>query len=386
MRLDRVWRSVIIGWMMGLFLLGQGNAQAAAAPKEDLAVRGVAGILGDVDTGYLMYDLNVDQRIAPASLTKIMTLYLIYEALAKGDLKLDQNVPVSENAWRMSGSKTFVKVGDQVKVEDLIQGIAVQSGNDACVVLAEHLGGSEKGFADMMNNKARQLGMTGSHFVNATGLPESDHLVTTRDLFILASALIRNFPQFGHFVREKQYTFNGITQHNRNRLLWRDPSITGMKTGFTNDAGYCLIASSEKDNQRLVAVVMGAKNARIREEDALRLIRYGQRVFETVRMYEAGAVVRSFKVWKGETDKVDGVVKDPFVVTVTRKDRPNLEVGLSYTEPMVAPIAAGGELGTLVAKVGEKEVLRRPMVAGKEVPEGGFFTRIIDSIRLRFGF
>ncbi|MBF0127896.1 MAG: D-alanyl-D-alanine carboxypeptidase, partial [Magnetococcales bacterium] len=215
-------------------------AEAAAAndpaskgdgDKGQLQVNAPSAILGDIDSGTILLAQNDQAPMHPASLTKVMTLYLVYEALAAGDLKLEQKLPVSEKAWRMSGSKTFVKVGDQVRVEDLILGIAVQSGNDACVVMAEHIAGSEEAFAQLMNRKAKQLGMTQTHFENASGMPSPEHMTTARDMFLLARAIKRDFPQYAHFSQEKQYTFNGIRQYNRNHLLWRDPSVTGLKTG-----------------------------------------------------------------------------------------------------------------------------------------------------------
>ncbi len=360
--------------------------QPAAAGGLPFQTRTKSAILGDVDSGTILFDQTTDELLAPASLTKIMTLYLVYEALVSGDLQLDTELPVSEKAWRTGGSKTFVRVGKKVRVEDLIRGIAVQSGNDACVVVAEHLAGSEAGFAEMMNQKARELGMTQTHFTNATGMPHEDHKTSARDLFYLTRALLLDFPQYSHYSREKQYTFNGIRQYNRNRLLWRDPSITGLKTGHTKDAGYCLIATNEKDGQRLATVVMGAKNSKTREEEALRLLRYGNRMYETVRLFEADTVVRTLRIWKGDRDMVDVSVQQPVMVTVPRKERGSLEVGLLYDEPLVAPLSAKQQVGTVVVKLGEKEILIRPVVAHTEVKPGGIFNNLVDSARLYLGW
>ena len=357
-----------------------------AADKLPFQTQAKSAILGDVDSGTILFDQNGDEILHPASLTKVMTLYLVYEALAHGDLQLDAELPVSEKAWRMGGSKTFVQVGKKVRVEDLIRGIAVQSGNDACVVVAEHLAGTEAGFADMMNAKAKALGMTSTHFVNATGMPHDDHKTSARDLFILAQAMIRNFPQYSHYSREKQYTFNGILQYNRNRLLWRDPSITGLKTGHTTDAGYCLIASNEKDGQRMVAVIMGAQNTKIREEDALRLLRHGNRMYETVRLFEANSVVRNLRVWKGDAETVNAGVQEPVLVTIPRRERGSLEVGLLYDEPLIAPLAAGQQIGTVVVKMAGKEMLTRPVVAQTQIGPGGMFHNLVDSARLYLGW
>ena len=366
---------------------GANEASAKAdADKGPFQVNAPSAILGDIDSGAILFAQNDQTLMHPASLTKVMTLYLAYEALASGNLKLEEKLPVSEKAWRMSGSKTFVRVGDTVRVEDLILGIAVQSGNDACVVVAEHLASSEEAFAEMMNRKAKQLGMTQSHFENASGMPADSHMTTARDMFLLAQAIKRDFPQYAHFSQEKQYSFNGIRQYNRNRLLWRDPSITGLKTGHTKDAGYCLIATNDKDGQRLAAVVMGAKSSHIREEEALRLLRYGNRLFETVRLFEARAVVRNLRVWKGQLDHVDGIVKEALFVTVPRKERSGMEIGLVYNEPLVAPLAEGDQVGHVVVKLGGKEIVNRPVVAGVAVPAGGLVRSMLDSVRMRLGW
>ncbi|MBF0124832.1 MAG: D-alanyl-D-alanine carboxypeptidase [Magnetococcales bacterium] len=366
------------------------SAPAAVVPHQEdsqsFEVRAEAAILGDLDTGTLMVEQMPDVRRDPASLTKAMTLYLAFDALARGALTMETKLLVSERAWRTGGSKTFVKVGDEVSVHDLLMGIAVQSGNDACTVVAEHIAGSEKGFADLMTQKAKQLGMNNSHFMNASGLPDPDHYSSARDMFILARAIMNEFPQYTSLFREKQHTFNGIRQFNRNRLLWRDPHITGMKTGHTQTAGYCLIATSDKDGQRLGAVLLGTKSSKIREEEALRLLRHGNRLYETVHVYDKGAVVRQFRVWKGERDRVDGVVEKPVLVSVLRRDRTKIETGLTYNDPLVAPLAQGDRLGTLTVKLGSQEVVNTAVVAAQKVDESGFFGRIADSIRMYFGW
>ncbi|MBF0285438.1 MAG: D-alanyl-D-alanine carboxypeptidase [Magnetococcales bacterium] len=361
------------------------KGDAAKGESGELSVNAQAAILGDIDSGRILFEQNADEVRAPASLTKVMTLYLIYEALANGDIKLDDLATVSETAWKVGGSKTFVGVGDKVRVEDLVLGIAVQSGNDACVVMAEHLAGTEEGFAQLMNKKAKQLGMNDSHFVNASGLPDPNHVTTARDLFTLARALIKNYPQYSHFSREKQYTFNGILQYNRNTLLHKDPSVTGLKTGHTQEAGYCLIATNEKDGQRLSAVILGSQSPKVREEEALKLRRHGGRMYETVRFFDVGAKVGQLRVWKGDKEQVDATVREMVAVTVLRKERAGLEVGLTYQEPLTAPITAGQQIGTVVVKLAGQELLRKPVVAVQEVKEGGFFKRMSDAARLKFG-
>jgi D-alanyl-D-alanine carboxypeptidase (penicillin-binding protein 5/6) len=349
-------------------------------------IRAEAAILGDLDTGLVMLEQAPDVRRDPASLTKVMTLYLVFDALSRGALTLESKLPVSERAWRTGGSKTFVRVGEMVSVQDLLLGIAVQSGNDACMVVAEHIGGSEKGFADMMNQKARLLGMQNSHFMNSSGLPDPDHYSSARDLFLLARAVVTEFPQYTHIFQEKHYTFNGIKQYNRNRLLWRDPHFTGMKTGHTQTSGYCLIATSAREGQRLGAVLLGTKSAKIREEEAVRLLNYGSRMYETVHIYEKGATIRQFRVWKGDRDLVDGVVDKPVLVAVSRRDRGKLEVGLKYNDPLVAPINQGDRIGSLMVKLGEQELINQPVVAGQVIQEAGFIGRMVDSLKMRFGW
>lgn len=348
--------------------------------------QGTAAILGDIDSGAILFAQNDTQIAPPASLTKVMTLYLVYEAVERGDFTLESKFPVSEKAWKTGGSKTFVRVGDSIRVEDLIRGIAVQSGNDACVVVAEHMAGSEAGFAELMNRKAEELGMTQTHFDNATGLPGPEHHTTARDLFLLAQAIIRDFPQYTHYSQEKQFSFEGIRQYNRNRLLWRDASITGLKTGHTKNAGYCMIATNDKDGQRMAAVIMGAKSSRVREEEALRLLRYGSRIYETIRLYEKSAVVRSLRIWKGQSDHVDGIVKDALFVTIPRKDHSSLEVGLAYDEPLIAPFEEGEKIGQIVVKLGKKELLVRPVVAKQAVPSGSTLHNMVDSVRMYLGW
>ncbi|MBF0628416.1 MAG: D-alanyl-D-alanine carboxypeptidase [Magnetococcales bacterium] len=376
-----LWVVVLIGllWPCGITVAW---ASEEAPPK----VRGTAGVLGDLDSGRVLYTQDADTRLPPASLTKVMTLYLIYEALAAGTIQLDTELPVSENAWRTGGSKTFVKVNDRVRVEDLIRGIAIQSGNDACVVMAEHLSGSESAFVALMNAKAGELGMTNTHFTNATGLPDPEHYTSARDLFTLASALMRKFPQYSHYSQEKQFTYNNIRQLNRNNLLWRDPIVTGLKTGHTREAGYCLVATSDKEGQRMGAVVLGATTRKNREDDALRLIQYGNKMYETVKYFDARASVRKLRVWKGDAREVDGIVQEPLLVTVSRKERSALEVGVTYDEPLVAPIAAGQKIGTVVVKAGGKDLFTRDLVAGAAVERGNIFRVMLDALRMTVGW
>ena len=264
-----------------------------------------AYVLMDANSGQILAQKNMDQKQPPASLTKMMTLYVISHALQNGTIKLDDQVPVSEKAWRMSGSKMFIKVGTTVSVEDLIQGIIVDSGNDACVALAEYIGGSEQGFADMMNAETKALGMQNTHFLNSTGLPEgenfqTDHYSTAHDLAILGYALIRDFPEYYPWYKQKWFTYNKIKQPNRNRLLWRYPNADGLKTGHTDEAGFCLVSSAQSDNMRLIAVVLGAPTDEARATDSIHLLDYGFRFFTTHVIYKANTPIANVRVWNGK--------------------------------------------------------------------------------------
>jgi serine-type D-Ala-D-Ala carboxypeptidase (penicillin-binding protein 5/6) len=378
-----------IAILLGLFILGfvlESGALSLDNENLPFTVRGKAAILGDINSGKILFEQNADESRQTASLTKVMTLYLAYEALANGRLTLESKLPVSEKAWRMGGSKTFVHVGDQIETEHLIRGIAIQGGNDAALVIAEHLGGSDSGFADMMNAKAVELGMHSTNFMNSTGLTIQGQHSTARDMFTLARAIVLDFPQYGHFVQQKEYTFQKIRQYNHNRLLWRDPSITGLKTGYTSVAGYCLIATNKKDGQHLASVVLGAKIKKNSAEDALRLLRYGNRKFKTMNLFDTDAKVRSFPVWKGDKDEIQGVVRKSVMVTVPRNTEDSLEVDISYNEPLIAPINKDQKIGMLVVKLKDEEVLRLPIVAGHAVAEGGVWHIMLDTVRLKLGW
>jgi D-alanyl-D-alanine carboxypeptidase (penicillin-binding protein 5/6) len=328
--------------------------------------------------------LDPDSRQEPASLTKLMTAYGVFKALKEGRIKVTDNVTISEHAWKMEGSKMFIEVGKQVSVENLIQGMIVQSGNDATVALAEHVAGTEPTFVQMMNNYAKQLGMTGSHFMNSAGMPDPEHYMTARDAALLASALIREFPQYYKWYSQKEFSWNGITQQNRNGLLWRDPTVDGVKTGHTETAGYCLIASAKRDGMRLVSVVLGTDSMRAREDASAALLNYGFNFYETKLVYAAGTPLTQVKVWKGEAPTVGLVLKDDLYVTSQRGRTSNVKAEFEVPESVVAPLGVDKPIGKTKIVVDGAVVAAHDLYPQQAVPAGGFFRRAWDSMRLWF--
>jgi serine-type D-Ala-D-Ala carboxypeptidase (penicillin-binding protein 5/6) len=338
----------------------------------------------DAQTGQELASLNPDMPLAPASLTKIMTEYVVYDALKQGQIRLEDEVTISEKAWRMPGSRMFVEVGKRVAIKDLLLGMIVQSGNDASVALAEHIAGTEAVFAEMMNQHAAQLGMLSSHFMNATGLPDYDHVTTARDLATLARAIIEEFPDYYAWHAIKEFTFNDIKQSNRNSLLWRDPSVDGLKTGHTEDAGYCLVSSAERDGMRIISVVMGTASTKARTDGSQALLNYGFRFFETRLLFKAGEEITTTRVWKSanETSRL-GVLEDLYI-TVRRGTYDQLESTLDIPAIVEAPVAAGQPLAELRISLGEDELLKTPLRALNDNPEGSFWQQTRDSVSLWF--
>ena len=338
----------------------------------------------DAKTGKEMASLEPDSPLAPASLTKIMTTYVVFKALRQGQIQLEDEVTISERAWRTPGSRMFVEVGKRVKIEELLLGLIVQSGNDAGVALAEHIAGTEGVFAQMMNQHAQQLGMHSSNFLNATGLPAEGHVTTARDLATLARAMIEEFPDYYAWHAVKEYTFNDIKQSNRNKLLWRDASVDGLKTGHTEDAGYCLVASAERDGMRIVSVVLGTSSEKARADGSQALLNYGFRFFETRLLYKAGEEVTSARVWKSEnlTSRL-GVLEDLYI-TVRRGSYDQLESTIDIPAIVEAPIAAGQPVAELKIGLGEEQVLSTPLRALDDNPTGSLWQRTKDSVSLWF--
>lgn len=343
-----------------------------------------AYILIDVNSGKILAEKNSDEKLPPASLTKMMTLYVISNGLHNEQIHLQDNVRISRDAWRATGSRMFVKEGQTVPIQELLKGIIVDSGNDACVAMAEHLGGSERGFADIMNQQAQALGMTNSHFTDSTGLPDPAHYTSAKDLAILGKALINDYPQYYHWYKQKWFTFNGIRQPNRNRLLWRDNQVDGLKTGHTNDAGFCLVASAKRDGMRLLSVVLGSPSESIRADDSERLLNYGFRFYENHNLYKANQPIRELEVYKGARNKLAvGVINDA-IITIPTGQFQRVTIKTQLPTVLVAPIKKGQSVGKLRVEFENKVIDTYPLYALEDIPSGGFFTRIKDSIRLLF--
>ena len=370
-------------FLAGLLLAGQALAAALPVPKPP-AIGAEAYLLQDFHSGQMLAEKNLDERMEPASITKIMTAYAVFMELRNGQLALDDLVRVSEKAWRTQGSRMFIEVGKQVSVEDLLQGLIVQSGNDASVALAEHVAGSEEAFVGLMNRYARELGMTGTHFVNSYGWPDPEHYTTARDIAILARHLIEEFPEYYHWYAQRQYTFNGITQHNRNRLLWRDASVDGLKTGHTDSAGYCLVTSAQREGMRLITVVLGTRSEEARAVASQSLLNYGFRFFETHKLYDAGNELAQARVWKGAREQAPLGLGDDLYVTIPRGQYDRLDASLSLDSRILAPVHSGQVLGNVHVRLGEQVVAERPLQALAEIEEGSFWQRLVDEARLYF--
>ena len=343
-----------------------------------------AYILMDYDSGQILAESKADERMEPASLTKLMTSYVIYKEMRDGRIKLNDKVTISEHAWRMGGSRTFVPVGKKVSVEDLLKGMIVQSGNDATVALAEYVGGSEEVFVSLMNQEAQRLGMTGTHFVDSTGMPNAEHYTTARDLAVLTRAMIREYPDHYELYSMRSFTFNDITQDNRNRLLWRDKSVDGVKTGHTESAGYCLVASAVRDNMRLISVVLGTDSEEARAVESEKLLSYGFRFYETHRLYGANQALSTVRIWKGATEKLPLGLQHELYVTIPRGKYDKLDAQMKFQQPLLAPASKGHVYGSLNVSLEGQPVAVEPLVALDNVAEGDFFQQVMDDIKLWF--
>jgi D-alanyl-D-alanine carboxypeptidase (penicillin-binding protein 5/6) len=362
-----------------------GSSWAAAKPIPNPPTLNASSyFLVDFDSGRVLAEKDPDKHIEPASITKLMTAYLVDKAIADGDITLDEKVTISEKAWRMKGSKMFVEVGKQVAVEDLLKGLIIQSGNDASVALAEHIAGSESAFAGYMNHQAQLLGMQNTNFVNATGWPHEDHYSSARDIAILTGAVIRDFPESYRHYREREYTFNKIRQFNRNRLLWRDETVDGVKTGHTESAGFCLVASAQRDDMRLISVVLGADSDKARTQSSQSLLNYGFRFYETHKLYRADEVLKTARIWYGGQEQVSlGVGKD-IHITIPRGRYRDLDASMEVDREIAAPVTRGQQLGQVNIKLDDELMLSEDIVAMQDVAEGSFFVRAMDSIKLMF--
>lgn len=365
--------------LFGLSAFVQAQQILIPAPPQLAAT---AYLLVDAETGNVLVEHNIDEQLPPASLTKMMTSYIVTSEIAEGRLKESDLVNISVTAWKMGGSKMFVREGTQVSVSDLLRGVIVQSGNDASVALAEHVAGGEDAFADVMNQTAELMGMTNTHFENATGWPAEGHLTTAKDLATLARAVINEHPEFYSLYAEKYFSYNGINQPNRNRLLFRDSTVDGLKTGHTKAAGYCLVASATRENMRLISVVLGTKSDEGRAAETQKLLAYGFRYFENAEIYQAGSTIESTRVWYGTTKQLAVGVADSVLLNIPRGSRKNLDANLVLNDVVEAPVALGQQLGTLKISLNGSVLTEVPVVALSAIEESGFFARMLDSIKL----
>ena len=355
--------------------------QVVPAPPQ-LAAK--AYLLMDAASGKVLVEHNAEERLPPASLTKLMTAYIATLEIRKGQVGEKDPVTISEHAWRTGGSRMFVQVGTQVALGDLLHGIIIQSGNDASVAVAEHIAGSEDAFADLMNTTAGKLGMANSHFMNATGLPHPEHFSSAHDMARLARAIIYEDPQHYSIYAQKEFFWNNIKQPNRNLLLWRDKTVDGLKTGHTEEAGYCLVASAVRDGQRLIAVVFGTNSEQARAAETQKLLTYGFRFFESRTFYQKGAELAQAPVWKGAERQLKAGLAEDLTLTLPRGQMDKLQATMTLQPMIVAPVAAGQEVGKVEVRLGEQVLHSAPLVAIEAVDEGGLFRRVWDSIRLFF--
>lgn len=377
MRYSTVFRS-IFPLFLGLVWISAGAAPIPQAPE--VPVRGY--VLQDFHSGMILAEMNGDESMEPASITKLMTAYLIYQALEKGDIKLSDQVPISENAWRMGGSRMFVEVGSQVSVEDLLMGMVVQSGNDATVALAEYLAGSEEAFVTLMNQEAVRLGLANTHYTNSTGWPNPDHYTTPRDIATLTRIIIKEFPEYYALYEVRSFAYNNITQHNRNRLLWQDESVDGVKTGHTKAAGYCLAASAKRGDMRLISVVLGAANEKDRFSASQALLNYGFRFYETHKLYDASTPLAQARVWKGEVDELPLGLAEDLYVTIPKGRYEDMNASLRVNASIEAPASQGAAFGKVTVTLGADTMTSVPLVALRSVAEAGFLGRVWDQMLL----
>jgi len=368
-----------------LFLLiNQTTLAAPAIVPAAPTVAAEAWLLIDHNSGRVLAEQNSQQRVEPASLTKLMTAYLVLYEMRNGSIAASDQVRVSEKAWRMKGSRMFIEVNNLVSVEELLKGMIIQSGNDATVALAEHVAGTEGAFVELMNQHARTMGMTGTHFTNSTGWPDPEHYTTPHDLAILSRALIRDFPEHYSWYRIKEYTYNSIRQFNRNRLLWLDDRVDGIKTGHTESAGYCLVASAQQDDMRLISVVLGTGSENARASASRKLLNYGFRFYETFLLHHAKEPLQNMRIWKGEQETLPLGLQNDLYITIPRGQRNKVKANMTLETMLVAPAKKGQAYGSVNIMLGDEELSQQPLVALEDVPEGGLWRQMVDTVMLMF--
>lgn len=369
--------------LTGFLLISSVNAAPVPVPTApSIAARGY--ILLDSNSGHILAKSKIDKRMEPASLTKLLTAYIVFTELRAGTITLDEKVRISEKAWRTGGSRMFIEVNSNVSIEELLQGMIIQSGNDASVALAEHIAGSEEAFASLMNSYAQNLNMTKSHFVNSTGMPHRKHYTTINDLAILSRAIVTDFPEYYKWYSVKEYTYNGIKQFNRNKLLWRDKQVDGLKTGHTESAGYNLISSAKRDDMRLVSIVLGTKSEEARARESQKLLNYGFRFFETRPLYQAHASLDTTRVWKGSTETLPLGIEEDLFITIPRGRYKKLDAKMNIPNKIIAPVKKGQVIGSLEIILEGNLIAQRPLVALSAIPEGDIFQRLMDEAILLF--
>ena len=357
-------------------------AQISAPNPPALAAKGY--LLLDFKSNQILAEKNAGERLDPASITKLMTAYAVFRAIKSGQINMEDEVLVSEKAWRTPGSRMFIEVGTRVPVEKLLPGMIIQSGNDASVALAEHVAGTEGAFAEIMNQLAAELGMTNTNYANSTGLPAENHYTSATDIAKLASTLIKEFPDYYRWYSQKEFSYNGITQGNRNALLWRDESVDGMKTGYTESAGYCLVSSAERNDMRLISVVLGTASPAARASESSALLNYGFRFFESKLLWEAGEIIASSRIWKGAQEQIDLIVKDPVYVTIPRGTAEQIETRMEIPNRLMAPVTEALPIGQVAASVNGIDVAKVNLYSSINVPEGGFMQAVWDDVLLWF--
>lgn len=374
--------SVLAGCTLALSLFPPIASAQLAPPAPVLEAK--AWLLLDVNSGQVLASQKADERFEPASLTKLMTAYVAFSALKQKSLRLDQVIPVSTRAWKVEGSRMFIEPNKPVTVDELLHGVIIQSGNDASTALAEAIGGSEEVFAQMMNREAKRLGLANTHFTNATGLPNPELRSTAQDLSQLVVALIRDFPEYYPLYSQKEYRYNNITQSNRNRLLWLDPTVDGVKTGYTENAGYCLITSARRGERRLVSVVLGTASESARATESQKLLNWGFQFYDSVRVYARNQPVTQLRVWKGASDMVKAGFTSDLYVALPKGQGDKLKATVESLQPLLAPVSPGQRVATLKLEIDGKPWRELPVVALEPVPVAGIFGRAWDTLRLLF--
>ena len=374
----------VISVSIVIFLFSQAVLAAAKPIPSPPDIAATSYFLMDFESGKILAQNDPDKRVEPASITKLMTAYLVDKAIEEGELSLDEEVTISEKAWRMKGSKMFVEVGKKVTVENLMKGLIIQSGNDASVALAEHIAGSEDAFAGYMNHQAKLLGMKNTQFKNATGWPAEGHFSSARDIALLTQAIIRDFPISYQLYKEREFTFNGIRQPNRNRLLWRDDTVDGVKTGHTEAAGYCLVSSAEREDMRLIAVVLGTKSDKSRSQSSQALLNYGFRFFKTHQLYQANETLKKAPIWYAEAEEITLGAATDIAITIPRSRYKDLDATMLVDAKITAPVSRGDVLGQILVKLDDEVLVDEPLVSTVDIEEGGLVDWALDSIKLIF--